>query len=272
MRDNLDGDDSRVIMDRAVPFVERCAKAEQPFFAVVWLHAPHLPVVASAADRRRYQEFDETTQHYYGCITALDREVGRLRALLDELKIADNTILWFCSDNGPEGKRGRAPGSAGELRGRKRSLYEGGTRVPALLSWPAQLPKGLVVDTLGCTSDFLPTIANWLQLELPEDLRLDGRELATVFASAQRGTAMVRQKPIGSESARRATWTDDRFKLVAKLAKGPAALPEVVSVELFDLLADPTEATDVVERHPKLRDSMQAALIDWRRSLRERSK
>ena len=149
--DNLEGDDSRVIMDRVLPFVSDCAANDSPFFAVVWFHAPHLPVVASEADRKPYAAFDELTQHYYGCITALDREVGRLRATLDELGVGDNTILWFCSDNGPEGKQGKAPGSAGNLRGRKRSLFEGGTRVPGLLSWPKQLPQGTVVDTLACT-------------------------------------------------------------------------------------------------------------------------
>lgn len=272
VHDNLDGDDSRIIMDRVLPFVQGCAKAEQPFFAVVWLHAPHLPVVASEADRLRYKEFDKTTQNYYGCITALDREVGRLHDLLNKLEIADDTILWFCSDNGPEGQHGRAPGSAGNLRGRKRSLYEGGTRVPAILSWPAQLPKSLVVDTLSCTSDFLPTIARWLDFEIPDGLTLDGRELVTVFEAANRGTTVTRQKPIGFESAKRATWTDDRFKLVAKLSKQPREFPSIESIELFELQVDPSEATDLRDQHPDAAARMKAALTVWRQGLRARGK
>ena len=153
--ENLEGDDSRIIMDRVLPFVRDSVDKKDPFFAVVWFHAPHLPVVASDADRKPYAQFNELTQHYYGCITALDREVGRLQKTLDELGVRDNTIVWFCSDNGPEGKKGKAPGSAGPLRGRKRSLFEGGTRVPGILSWPNKLPKGHVVDTLACTSDFM---------------------------------------------------------------------------------------------------------------------
>ena len=70
----------------------------------------------------------------FACIRALDREVGRIRAVLDEVGVADDTILWFCSDNGPEGRDGQAPGSTGGLRGRKRSLFEGGTRVPGILT------------------------------------------------------------------------------------------------------------------------------------------
>ncbi|MEC8652136.1 MAG: sulfatase-like hydrolase/transferase, partial [Planctomycetota bacterium] len=116
--EGLEGDDSRVIMDRALPFVRRCAEDAAPFFCVVWFHAPHLPCVASDADRARYREFGEATQHYFGCITALDRQVGRLRSTLAELGLADETMIWFCSDNGPEGQAGKAPGSSGGLRGR----------------------------------------------------------------------------------------------------------------------------------------------------------
>ena len=142
VRDNVDGDDSRVIMDRVLPFVRTATSEKQPFFAVVWFHAPHLPIVASPEDRKPYASFDETTQHYYGCITALDREVGRLRNVLTEVGVADNTIVWFCSDNGPEGKAGKAPGSAGPLRGRKRSLLEGGLAGPAIAWLPGVLERG----------------------------------------------------------------------------------------------------------------------------------
>ena len=84
-----------------------------------------------------------------------------------DLDVADDTMIWFCSDNGPEGKDGKAPGSTGGLRGRKRSLYEGGTRVPAFAVWPGHIQAGVEVRTLACTSDYLPTVAGWLQLPLP---------------------------------------------------------------------------------------------------------
>ena len=273
--DNLEGDDSRVIMDRVLPFVSDCAANDSPFFAVVWFHAPHLPVVASEADRKPYAAFDELTQHYYGCITALDREVGRLRATLDELGVGDNTILWFCSDNGPEGKQGKAPGSAGNLRGRKRSLFEGGTRVPGLLSWPKQLPKGGVVDTLACTSDFLPTIANWLDLALPAERPLDGINLAPLIGQASisqatAGKQPLRERPIGFESARLATWTTDRFKLVAHLDKTPKDFPRATKLQLYDLIADPAEANDLSTKQALEAIQLHAALSKWRQSIRKR--
>lgn len=273
VRDHLDGDDSRVIMDRAIPFVEQCAKDEQPFFCVVWFHAPHLPCVASKEDRARYAEFDETTQHYYGCITALDREVGRLRSTLAKAGIAEDTLLWFCSDNGPEGRAGKAPGSAAHLRGRKRSLYEGGTRVPGLVVWPGHLKAGTVVDTLACTSDYLPTIAGWLGLPLDPNHPLDGIDLRPALESAERGGTSERGRAIGFESARMATWTDDRFKLVAQLAKrgkGGRTPSAIQGVELFDLLEDPSEKTDIAGQHGERVARMQAALQDWRTAIRQR--
>ena len=268
--DNLEGDDSRVIMDRVLPFVRDSASKEVPFFAVVWFHAPHLPVVASEADRKPYAQFNELTQHYYGCITALDREVGRLRKTLDELGVSDNTILWFCSDNGPEGKKGKAPGSAGPLRGRKRSLFEGGTRVPGILSWPDKLPKGLVVDTLACTSDFVPTIAHWLDLDAPEKRTLDGINLAPLIGQAITGEQPLRGKAIGFESARLATWTTDRFKLVAHLGKTPKKLPTATRLQLFDLIEDPTEGNDIAAKNGSEAIRLNAQLSKWRESIRKR--
>ena len=270
---DLDGDDSKVIMDRALPFVRRAAADEQPFFCVVWFHAPHLPCVASDADRARYRAFDEATQHYYGCITAMDREVGRLRAALDGLGVAEQTMLWFCSDNGPEGKTDKAPGSAGGLRGRKRSLYDGGTRVPGMLTWPGTVPAGLVVDTLACTSDYLPTIAGWLELSVDAGHRLDGVDLRPALAAAGDGVALPRKAPVGFESARMATWTDDRFKLVAHLeraAKGTSGPPAVARVELYDLAGDPAEREDLAEDDPERTAAMRAQLRAWRASIRQR--
>ena len=267
----LEGDDSRVIMDRALPFVRGCVQDEAPFFCVVWFHAPHLPCVASEADRARYRDFDEETQHYYGCITALDREVGRLRSALEELGVADDTLVWFCSDNGPEGKDKKAPGSSGGLRGRKRSLYEGGTRVPGLAVWPTQIPAGLVVDTLACTSDFLPTIAGWLDLDLPAERRLDGVDLRPALSGAAGGEASPRRSPVGFESARMATWTDDRFKLVAHLArKRGSDAPPIARVELFDLVSDPEEREDVAAAHGAEVAALRAALDAWRTAIRQR--
>ncbi|MHC4507427.1 MAG: sulfatase family protein, partial [Planctomycetota bacterium] len=163
--ENLQGDDSRVIMDRAVPFIREAVEAGESFFAVVWFHTPHLPVLAGPQYRRMYSQYSEDEQHYYGCITAMDEQMGRLRRELRGLGVADNTMVWFCSDNGPEGKdgkSGRTRGSAGPFRGRKRSLFEGGVRVPGLLEWPARVKAGRTTDLPCSTSDYFPTVLDVL--------------------------------------------------------------------------------------------------------------
>lgn len=130
------GDDSRLIMDRAVPFICEAVKKHRPFLAVIWFHSPHRPVISAPPYTQGYKE----QQDYYGCITAMDEQMGRLRAELGRLGVEGNTMVWFCSDNGPRGG-GNAPGSTKGLRGSKRSLYEGGVRVPGILVWPDMIKK-----------------------------------------------------------------------------------------------------------------------------------
>ena len=143
------------------------AQKEQPFFTIVWFHTPHLPVVAGPEYARMYADEDKYTQHYRGCITAMDEQVGRLRSELRKLGAAENTLLFFCSDNGPEGQTGKAPGSAGHLSGRKRSLLEGGIRVPGLVEWPARIKPGRTTNVPCVTSDYMPTILALLGVLAP---------------------------------------------------------------------------------------------------------
>ena len=96
------GCDSRIIMDKALPFMEQAVDSETPFFSVIWFHAPHTPVVAGPEFLALYPDQEEGAQHYYGVVTALDLQMGRLREALREWGVADNTMVWFCSDNGPE--------------------------------------------------------------------------------------------------------------------------------------------------------------------------
>jgi arylsulfatase A-like enzyme len=258
---NLDGDDSRVIMDRVVPFVRNAAKNKQPFFAVVWFHTPHLPVIAGPKYRKMYSRYTTDEQHYYGCITAMDEQMGRLRSELRELELADNTMVWFCSDNGPEGKdgkSGRTRGSAGILRGRKRSLFEGGVRVPALLEWPAKIKRGRVTDIPCCTSDYFPTVLDVLNVKIkanPEPI--DGVSLLPLIE----GKMTKRPTPIAFESGNQLSLTDNRYKIYSN-NKGKTCM-------LFDLIEDPGEKKDLSAEKPKILQSMKATLEKWRKSCKD---
>ena len=198
---NVKGDDSRIIMDRVLPFIERSMKDGKPFFTTIWFHAPHLPVVSDSLHRDIYDQMRLEDQLYYGTITAMDEQLGRLWEKLDLLGIQEETIIWFCSDNGPENG---TPGSSGPyrervFRERKRSLYEGGVRVPAFVIWKGTFKSGIRMDIPAVTSDYLPTILEILQVEYPDSRPLDGESLREILQGGKR----ERDKPISSMIARK---------------------------------------------------------------------
>ena len=262
----LRGDDSQIIMDQALRFVSSQARSKKPFFAVIWFHAPHLPVVASEEDRRPYKKHGKYKQHYLGCIAAMDRQVGRLRTELARLGVADKTLVCFCSDNGPEGKA-TAPGTADLLRGRKRSLYEGGIRVPGLAVWPDRIAPGSRTQMPASTLDYLPTILAAVEKPFPDDRPVDGISLLPVFSNPR----IKRDKGLGFQSAQQVAWIGDRYKLYGAsagkrtgAAKGSAT--KGTAYELYDLLADPAESKDLAASHPDLLAERISLLRRWQAS------
>ena len=257
----LKGDDSRIIMDRAVPFIRKAAKNDEPFLAVIWFHAPHAPVVGGPEHRRMYSQYSEDEQHYYACITALDEQMGRLRKELREIGIAENTMVWFCSDNGPEGKtgrQGRYRGSAGPFRGRKRSLFEGGVRVPGLLEWPARIKAPRTTDIPAGTLDYFPTVLDALGFRFkgkPEPS--DGTSLIGLIE----GKMTKRPVPIAFESGGQVCLTDNRYKIYSK-NKGKTYM-------LFDLIEDPAETKDLAAEKPQILKAMRKTLEEWRASCKD---
>ena len=249
--DQIQGDDSKLIMNRALPFIEQAAKSNTPFFTVIWFHAPHLPVISRPPYTDGYEQFP----NYHGCITALDEQVGRLRKKLKQLSVEQNTMLWFCSDNGPEGGK-FAPGRTKRLRGRKRSLYEGGVRVPGLLVWPDQIKQPRVVDMPCSTSDYFPTVLETLRYELPAEQRrpYDGVSLLPLI----RGEMTERPAPIAFEFKLQLSLIDNRFKLYSSNSGD--------TFELYDLIADQHEKIDLANKHPEVLAAMKQQLSQWRAS------
>ncbi|MGF1582063.1 MAG: sulfatase-like hydrolase/transferase [Gemmataceae bacterium] len=267
----LDGCDSKIIMDQAIPFIEKAAKDKTPFFSVIWFHAPHAPVVGGPRYRAMYPKASENEQHYYATVTALDEQIGRLRAKLRKLGIADDTMIWFCSDNGPEGNpgpRGRFQGTAGILRGRKRSLYEGGIRVPAILVWPSRLKKARRTDVPCVTSDYFPTVLAALGKQIPKGRPFDGINLLPLLD----GKMKSRPKPIGFQSGKQAAWNDNRYVLIHNQGKkrnrsdnGKVAVAEF---ELYDVVNDPGQTKNIADQHPQIVTRMKKSLQEWVTSCR----
>jgi arylsulfatase A-like enzyme len=258
----LPGDDSELLMSRALDFIRRSTQRGQPFLAVIWFHAPHVPFKALPRHRAPYTSHPEAKQHYWGSIAAVDEQMGRLRATLDELGIRQDTMLWYASDNGPEGDRqsDASPGSAGPWRGRKRSLFEGGVRAPGLLEWPRRFPKPLVFRAAASTNDYLPTVLTALGLPLAKDSELDGINLLPLLDKR----AVNRDAPIAFETigdtrgSPKLALIEDRFKLLSNLSEEGDML--------FDLVNDPGEATNVASKFPDIRARMRDALSRWHQS------
>ena len=129
------GDSSEIIVDEALKFITKKAKAKEPFFTVIWYGTPHSPWMAEKADQKPFTALTEKAREHYGELVAMDRSIGTLRKGLRDLEIEKDTLVWFTSDNG--GLPGFKPSTTGGLRDFKGSMYEGGLRVPAIIEWPA---------------------------------------------------------------------------------------------------------------------------------------
>ena len=250
--ENLEGDDSRVIMDRVLPFIQQSKAAKRPFFSVVWFHTPHLPCVAGPEYAKMYEKYSLQERNYYGCISAMDEQVGRLVSFLKEEGLYENTILCFCSDNGPEL---RTPGTAGTLRGKKRDLYEGGIRVPAFVVWPGQVPGDQRTDHIASTSDYLPTFVDLLNLPTPSN-EIDGESLMGFFKNQDK-----RKKPLvfAVPNPHQGAVIEQQYKLFYKGGK----------YELYDIQRDPNERRNLASDYPMITERLRKVLDENLESYRQ---
>jgi arylsulfatase A-like enzyme len=264
--DNMEGDDSRIIMDRAIPFIQNAAANKKSFLACVWFHTPHAPVVAGPEYRALYPKSGTQKQNYYGCITAMDEQIGRLRAELVKLGIEKNTVVFFTSDNGPSdslAKKGVA--SAGPFRGHKHTMYEGGLRVPSLVEWPGKIAAGSTSDAITATVDYFPTIVELTGASLGNkaDRPIDGVSMMSVF----KGEVKARSTPLFFGYRRLEgdidgqALVEERYKLINSALRGGG-------YELFDLLSDPKEKNDLIETKPEIAEAMKKRMVEFDESCR----
>ncbi len=241
----FEGDSSDVIVGEALKFITAAAKDGRPSFTVIWYGSPHSPFIASEVDQVAGE--DKRSANHHGEIVAIDRSVGTLRAALKRLGIHDNTLVWYCSDNG--GLAGVGHDSVGGLRGKKGDVWEGGIRVPGIIEWPAKI-KPRVTDYPASTMDIFPTVVDLLGL--PKSAMLDvvdGMSLEPLLAKE----VGRRTKPIPFYFTRRAALIDNDLKIVCeRIDKGP--------YRLFDLKADPKESNDLSATRTEDAKRMRAAL------------
>lgn len=233
------------------------ANKDRPFFLYVPNVIPHLALHVPQAESKAYAgEFEETpyvggngyTPHptpraaYAAMITRLDREVGELVDLLDELGLRENTIVVFTSDNGAThspvgGTDVDFFDSCGGLRGRKGSMYEGGIRVPAIVSWPGVVPAGSTSARIVGAEDWLPTLTELCGIANPIDG--DGISFAATLRGQEQPARPFLYREFAGYGGWQAVWVDD-LKLVRKNMQKAKFV-----TELYDLAKDEAEATDL---------------------------
>jgi len=278
------------IMDETIEFIR--ANRERPFFVNAWTLLPHAKLDPTAGQLSEYAglqpraddpAFGAWMQKYLGrakslpdqmrvfcaSLTDLDTQVGRLLDALEELGLAENTVIFYSSDNGPEDYRvGNAAnagvGSPGVLRGRKRSMYEGGVRTFGLVRWPGHVPAGRV-DSVSVTGavDFLPTVCALAGVDVPVDLAGDGENVSDIWLGGER----ERRGPLYWEWLFGVQGADDGY-LPPPLAMRYGdwklfADHRGERLQMFNIVADPAEERDVVLEQPVVAEFMKQRLLAW---------
>jgi hypothetical protein len=231
----LEGESSEVTAEAAIEFIRKHANGLKPFFAVVWFGSPHNPHEASAEDRERYSNAPEELRDFYGEITGLDRAVGQLRNALRELEVSENTLFWYCSDNGGLPKLGATGG-----RGNKGDLYEGGLRVPAIMEWPARITQPYATREACVTSDIYPTLIEITGAKVERQPPLDGISLMPIIRRMERvwlRTIGFWNYPVKGSPVKGADWMRELFEAQeAGLHHAPAERLHLNAGEIRELL------------------------------------
>lgn len=246
--EEFQGDSSEIIVDEALKFIRSRADGDDPFFTVIWYGTPHNPFRAADDDKKQFSELDKNSLEHYGELVAMDRSIGTLRKGLRDLGIANNTLVWFCSDNG--GLPKIKPETVGGLRDFKGSVYEGGLRVPAIIEWPEGIAEPRITSHPSCTMDIFPTLAEIVGLNESTMLKpQDGVSLKPLLAEE----IARREKPIPFRHQGRSALVDNDWKLI--IPKGSRALPF-----LYNLKSDEKETTNLFKMKPDLARAMMAKL------------
>ena len=247
----MKGESSHIIVNEALRFIEKEKDNKKPLFVVIWFGSPHSPWRAGESDKKSFSKLNENAQNHYAEIVSMDSSIGDLRKGLRSMKISENTLIWFNSDNG--GLPNFAPESVGGLRGNKSQIYEGGLRVPCVIEWPAGINKSRITDYPASTMDIFPTIADIL--ELPESSMVhpvDGTSIKELFTDDLK----IREKPIPFRYQGKGAIVDNNYKLISiDISKK--------EFELYDLINDPKETKNIIATEKEIAKRMIEYFTAW---------
>jgi len=322
--EQFQGESSEILIEETIRFIETVQRENRPFLAVVWFGSPHEPYSGLDRDLALYQDLPDSLskqmvtltsmetglpverplnavlQERYAEITAMDRAIGSLRQYLSDYGLRQNTLLWYCGDNGvpPSGIYNPV------FRGVKGNVYDEGIRVPGLIEWPQAIPEPLQSPVNSVTSDILPTICDIAGIPVP-DRPLDGISLLPLI----RGNMTERPSPVFFWNFDTGHEADDQPYIDPEFQEGTTPLVKIMNgvytrsftnfhhpdiletdfngsramldhryklvidghpgamVELFDVVSDPTESNNLAAGQPEIVEKMEKQLQKWQQSV-----
>ncbi len=269
----MEGFSAQIVAAELIKWLRDYREDNQPFFITLWFHEPHGPVESDPRFIERYNDVrDPSFQQYLANVTQIDEAVGEIVNVLKEEGVYDETLIWYTSDNGPEGpheygsfnndnKIGspRYRGSTGGLRGRKRFTHEGGIRVPGIISWPEGFERnGIQAGSISAEpvigSDIFSTILEIAGITAPPDVTLDGTSIKPLLENRE----FHRTRPL--------YWRNNRKDYRIALREGDwkiIARSDQTGFELYNLLVDPRETTDQSALEPEIFARLKLELIEY---------
>ncbi|MCP4311982.1 MAG: arylsulfatase [Bacteroidetes bacterium] len=271
-----------VFFAQAMSWIEQKSTEDKPFFAYITTNAPHGPFLAPDEYKIKFKEkgYSENAQGFYGMVENIDDNLGLLMGKIEELGIADHTVLIFMSDNGKTGgSRSNGEAYNAGMKGYKGSVNEGGSRVPFFIRWPGKFKAGEVVDALQNHYDIFPTLADIASIDISDIPDMDGRSFLPYledeshkgedryrFFHAGRwplnpenvGDIEINERWIGTAE----TSDPDNYQY-KNCAVRNERFRFVDNSELYDLFNDPGETTDVAAEHPEIVEQMRIAYDQW---------
>lgn len=188
----LEGYAADVVAKEAIYWLSEVRDRSKPFFLFVSFHEPHEPIATHPRYEKLYPSDDPSYSAHHGNITQMDAAFGELMTAVDDLKLRQDTLVFFTSDNGPAKTAFHPNGSAGPLRDKKGFISDGGIRVPGILRWPGKTQPGSESDTPVIGTDILPTFCEAAGVAAPRDRVLDGASILPMLD----GQPIVRQTPM----------------------------------------------------------------------------
>lgn len=242
-----------LMVDEASQFIK--ANRDRPFFLYFAMNGPHYPYQGDVHWLEKYKDLPYPRNLYAAFVSSIDQRIGALLKQVDDLGLREKTIVVFQSDHGHsnEERAHRGGGSAGSFRGAKFSLFEGGIRVPAIISWPGTLPSGEVREQIAHACDWLPTLAGLADVPLVQ-ADVDGLNLMPVLKSPAGETPHeVIHWHVGNKTGQWAVRKGD-WKLIGNVqdSSGGALSPQDKQLFLVNLNDDPTEVHNQAGQHSEM--------------------